>query len=239
MKKYLLPALLGLLATAPALAQTDLQVRPVEKFHAINVGTGIELTITAGHSQQVAVSALTTSLRDHVLITVSSGVLNIHYDDPDERELERTNKKLARLDKQLRVAITADQLTALAATSGARVTANGAYAAPDFQLDFSSGATLKGDINVGVLVVRQNGGSEVALSGQAPRCDVRLTSGSTFKGAALQTNRSQVEATSGSNATLAVREVLLAEANSGASIRYIGSPALTKNVSSGGTVSAK
>ena len=239
MKKYLLSVLLGLLTIAPALAQTEPQVRPVEKFHAISVGTGIALVLTGGPTQRVEASALTADLRDHILTKVVSGVLSIQYEDLDESARERTDKKLARLDKKLRVAITADHLTSLLANSGASVTATGAYAAPDFQLDVSSGASIKADINVAVLIVRQGSGSTVALSGQAPRFDLRISSGSVFDGIALQTNRSQIEATSGSTAKLAVRELLMAEASSGANIRYIGAPELTKTVSSGGSVSSK
>jgi hypothetical protein len=239
MKKYLLSALLGLLAVAPALAQVESQVRPVEKFHAIVVGTGIALVLTGGPAQRVEASALTADLRDHILTKVVGGVLSIQYEDLEESARERTDKKLARLDKKLRVAVTADQLTSLLANSGASVAATGAYAAPDFQLDASSGASIKADINVGVLIVRQSNGSSVVLSGQAPRFDLRLSSGSVFDGTALQTNRSQVEASSGSTAKVAVREVLMAEATSGANIRYSGVPELTKAVSGGGSVSGK
>lgn len=244
MKKYMLPALLWLLALAPALAQTETaattangpQVRPLEKFRAINVGSGIELVLTAGHTQQVEVSATTLDQREHILTTVRDGVLNVHYDNPDERD---SNSKKARQNRKLRVAVTADQLNMLAAGSGAAVTASGAYAAPDFQFDISSGAAIKADINVAVLIVRQNGGSTIALSGQAPRFDLKTTSGSVFDGEHLQTNRSQIEASSGSVAKLAVREVLMAEASSGSSIKYYGSPQLTKNVSSGATISGR
>ncbi|MDJ0367137.1 head GIN domain-containing protein [Hymenobacter sp. H14-R3] len=239
MKKYVVSALLGLLAAAPALAQLEPQARPVEKFHAITVGTGIALELTGGSAQQVQASALTADLRDHIITKVVGGVLSIKYEDLDESERERKDKKLARLDKKLRVTVTADQLTSLLANSGATVTATGPYAAPDFQLDVSSGASLRGEVNVGVLIVRQSSGSAVALSGQAPRFDLRLSSGSTFDGTALQTNRSQIEASSGSTAKLAVREVLMAEATGGANIRYIGSPELTKTVSGGGSVSGK
>ncbi|QKG53385.1 head GIN domain-containing protein [Hymenobacter sp. BRD67] len=237
MKKYFLPALLWVLALVPALAQTELstQVRPLEAFHAINIGTGIELELTAGHPQRVEVSAISAEFREHILTTVTSGVLNIHYDNPDERD----NRKLSRINKKLHVAVTADQLTAITAGSGAKVTGTGSFATPDFQLDISSGASFKAALNVAVLIVRQNSGSVVSVSGQAPRFDLNINSGATFDGKELQTNRSQIEAGSGSSATLAVREVLLAEASGGASIRYLGSPKLTKNVSGGGSVSGK
>jgi hypothetical protein len=244
MKNYLLPALLWLLALAPALAQTDTapaaangpQVRPLEKFRAINVGTGIELVLTAGHAQQVEVSATTLDQREHILTTVRDGVLNVHYDNPDERA---GNSKKDRQNRKLHVAVTADQLSALAASSGAAVTASGPFATPDFQFDISSGATVRADINVGVLIVRQNGGSVIDLTGQAPRFDLKITSGSVFNGDKLQTNRAQIDASSGSIAKLAVKEVLLAEASGGSSIKYLGSPELTKNVSGGASISGR
>jgi hypothetical protein len=247
MKKYLLPAALWLLALAPAAAQTDAaattaatangpQVRPLEKFRAINVGTGIELVLTGGHAQQVEVSATTLDQREHILTKVSDGVLNVHYDNPDERA---GNSKKERQQRHLRVAVTADQLTALAAGSGAAVTASGPFAAPDFQFDISSGAAVRADINVGVLIVRQNGGSVIDLTGQAPRFDLKITSGSVFNGDKLLTNRSQIDASSGSIAKLAVKEVLLAEASGGSSIKYYGSPEVTKNASGGSTISGR
>ncbi len=240
MKKILLPALWWLAALMPALAQVTEgpQVRALAPFHAITVGTGIELRLTAGHAQRVEVSAATADFRDHILTTVTSGVLSIHYENPDDRGYG--NAKRERESKKLRVAVTADQLTALTAGSGAQVSGAGNFATPDFQLEVSSGASCQApDLAVGVLVVRQSSGSTVTLGGRAPRFDLRIASGSTFNGEALQTDRGQVEASNGSTVRLAVREALMAEASSGANIRYLGSPAVTKTVSSGGSVSGK
>jgi len=247
MKKYLLPAALWLLALAPAAAQTDAaatttaaangpEVRKVEKFRAINVGTGIELTLTGGHAQQVEVSATTLDQREHILTKVSDGVLSIHYDNPDERA---GNSKKDRQNRKLRVAVTADQLTSLAASSGAAVTASGPFAMPDFQINLSSGAALRADLSVSVLIIRQNGGSVIDLTGQAPRFDLNLTAGSVFNGEKLLTNRAQIEASSGSIAKLAVKEVLLAEASGGSSIKYYGSPEVTKNATGGSSINGR
>jgi len=236
MKNTLLPALLWLLALAPALAQptTAPQVRSVAAFHAINVGSGIQVQLTAGHAQQVEASAVTIEERDRLLTTVAGGVLTIRYENPVEPALSTSSK----VDRQLRVTITADQLTALTAGSGSSVAATGNFAASDLQLDVSSGATLKAtELAPSVLVVRQSSGSTVALAGRAARFDLRTGSGATFNGENLQTDHSQVEASSGSSVRLAVSQDLLAEASSGASIHYYGAPELTKRVSSGGSVS--
>ncbi|MEJ7659516.1 MAG: head GIN domain-containing protein [Hymenobacter sp.] len=240
MMQLLRPALLGLSllvpALAPALDPASPQLRAVAPFHAITVGTGIVLELTAGPGQQVEVSAATTDFRDHILTIVAAGVLSIHYENPADRGYQSSNKR-SREGQQLRVRVTADQLTSLAAGSGAVVTATGNVAAPDFQLDVSSGASCQAtELTPNVLIVRQSGASTVTLGGRAPRFDLRAIGGSTFKGENLLTDRSQVEASNGSTVRLAVRESLLAEASSGASVRYLGAPTVTKTVSGGGTV---
>jgi hypothetical protein len=163
-------------------------------------------------------------------------VHNIHYDNPDERA---GNSKQDRQQRKLRVAVTADQLMSLAASSGAAITASGPFATPDFQINLSSGSVLRADINVSVLIIRQNGGSVIDLTGQAPRCDLNLTAGSVFNGDKLLTNRAQIDASSGSIAKLAVKEVLLAEASGGSSIKYYGSPEVTKNATGGSSINGR
>lgn len=229
MKNILLTALLAAGTLAPALAQSA-QTRSVSAFHAINVGTGIELTLTAGHNQRVEVSADTPELRDHIETTVKDGVLTLRYDNKDDR-----NGQLRR-NKHLRASVTADQLTALAAHSGSSVRASGDFDADNFQLDVSSGATVKASLATSALTVRQSSGSTADLSGRATSVDVRSSSGATLDGKDLQADRARAEASSGSSVSLAVKDDLVAQASSGGSISYKGSPQLTKRTSSGGSV---
>jgi hypothetical protein len=230
MKNVLLTALLAAGTLVPALAQ-DAQTRNVPAFHAINVGTGIELTLTAGHNQRVEVSADTPELRNHIESTVKDGVLTLRYNNRDDR-----NGQMRR-NKHLRASVTADQLTALSAHSGSSVRASGDFDADNFQLDVSSGATVKANLATSALTVRQSSGSTADLSGRATSVDVRSSSGATLDGKDLQADRARAEASSGSSVRLAVKDDLVAEASSGGSINYKGSPQLTKRTSSGGSVS--
>jgi hypothetical protein len=227
--KNLLPALFCFAALTPALAQST-QVRAVPAFHAINVGTGIELDLTAGHSQRVEVSATADAYRDRIETTVKDGVLTLRYKNPDDRiNRDRTNKRL-------RVAVTADELTALTAGSGSSVRTAGDFDAATFQLDISSGATVKADLATTTLTVRQSSGSTADLSGRATSLDVQSSSGATFDAADLKTDHARAEASSGSSIQLAVKDDLVAQASSGGSISYKGSPQFTKRTSSGGSV---
>ncbi|RZK59257.1 MAG: DUF2807 domain-containing protein, partial [Hymenobacter sp.] len=197
---------------------------------------GIALTLTAGHEQRVEVSAATEEFRRHIVAKVEDGTLLLAYDDL----LERDDRKLARIDHKLAVAVTADFLTGLTAGSGAVITTEGNFAAPDCVLDFSSGATLTAnDLAPNVLVVRETGGATLKLAGRAPRLDIRAGGGATFDGQRLLSARCQVEASGGSSVRVLVSQDLLAEASGGASIRYTGHPLLTKTETSGGSVSGK
>ncbi|RZK59411.1 MAG: DUF2807 domain-containing protein, partial [Hymenobacter sp.] len=209
------------------------QVRVVPPFHAISVGTGIELALTAGHDQRVEVSADTPELRDHIETTVKDGVLTLRYDSQNDRT------SALRRNKHLRATITADQLTALSAHSGSSVRASGDFDADNFQLDVSSGAAVKASLATTTLTVRQSSGSTADLRGRATSIDVRSSSGATLDGGDLQTDRARAEASSGSSVRLAVKDDLVAQASSGGSISYKGSPQLTKRTSSGGSVSGQ
>lgn len=234
MKNLLLPAVLWSATLLPALAQTAAQVRPVAAFHAINVGNGLELNLTAGPTQRVEVSASTPELRDHIRTTVEGGVLTLRLD-----QAERSFWPLTHHNQPLRVAVTASQLTALTAGSGSAVHTTGDFDAPEFQLDVSSGASVKAGMATGTLTVRQSSGSTIDLSGRAPSLDVRSSSGATFDGSDLQTDHCRAEASSGSSVQLAVKDDLVADASSGGSISYRGAPTLTKRTSSGGSVSGR
>jgi phage baseplate assembly protein gpV len=233
MKNILLPALLGLAALTTAHAQST-QTRPVPAFHAINVGTGIDLALTAGPAQRVEVSATTDEYRDRIETTVKDGVLMLRYRNDDDR-----SRRNDRINKRLRVAVTADELTALTAGSGASVRATGDFDAATFQLDVSSGASVEADLATTTLTVRQSSGSSATLRGRATSLDVQSSSGASLDAPKLQADHARAEASSGSSITMAVKDDLVAQASSGGSISYKGSPQLTKRTSSGGSVSGQ
>lgn len=239
-KSFVLTALLGattlLAAQAQTTAEPSSQVRPVAHFRGIRVGGGIAVTLTGGHEQRVEASAATAAFVANLRTKLEDGILVISYDDL----LERDDRKLLKTDHKLRVAVTADFLTSVSVSSGAAVTGSGSFAAPDCVLDVNSGAVLTAtDLAAGVLVVRENSGAAVTLSGTAPRLDIRTAGGSTFDGQQLQSTTCQVEASGGSTARVAASKDLLIEASGGSVVRYYGSPTIIKDLSGGSTASAK
>lgn len=54
--------------------------RTVSSFHGIEVATGIELSLTQGTTEEVAVSAAQPAYRDRIVTKVENGILKIYYD---------------------------------------------------------------------------------------------------------------------------------------------------------------
>ena len=54
--------------------------RSVGSFHCIDVATGIELTLTKGSAEEVAVSASEVEFRNKIVTEVVNGILKIHYE---------------------------------------------------------------------------------------------------------------------------------------------------------------
>src|SRR5687768_13691655 len=77
---------LVLLAVGSAFGQktfndANAEKRTVGSFHGIDVGTGIELWLSEGATEEVAVSASETEFRDKIVTKVENGILKIHYDN--------------------------------------------------------------------------------------------------------------------------------------------------------------
>jgi hypothetical protein len=63
-----------------AVNDNNAEKRTVDSFHGIDVATGIELTLTKGTTEEVAVSASETEFRDKIVTEVRNGILRIHYE---------------------------------------------------------------------------------------------------------------------------------------------------------------
>ncbi len=237
MKSFVLPALLWLLAFAPALAQStpsvSAQPRPVAAFHAISVSNGIALYLVAGQPAQVAVSADAPEDRDRIKTTVTDGVLRVSFDNSDEKRNRRAP------DRHLRAYVTADRLTALMASSGASVEVKDRYATDSLQIDLSSGASLRADFAATALAVQLGSGSDATLTGRTTRLAVRAGSGSTFNGKDLQAAHGRADAASGAAVQLVAEQTLAATASSGGTVRYSGAAVASTAASSGGSISRR
>src|SRR5579871_267252 len=234
MKKLIL-AISSMFILAAAIAQDKVvndpnaQVRNVSSFHGISVATGIHLYLTQGNDEKVAVSADTKEYRDKIVTEVVNGVLKIYYDNNHNWYGNDNNHK------NLRAYVSCKMLDELRASSGAHVDVDGTIQSGNLALDFSSGASFKGNVNVKGIKIDASSGAHSMISGTADEARASTSSGSRIDAGSLVTNECDADASSGGHIEVTVNKSFSASASSGGHIDYKGDASIkTINTSSGG-----
>ena len=137
----------------------NVQARPVKNFHAIKVSNGIELLLTQGNSETVAVSADEVEHRDKIITEVDNGVLKIYYD-------QNFVKQLRGRDKKLRAYVSFINLNEIDASSGSNVKVEGVIKSGKLKMDASSGAVFKGEVEIDNMNIDQSRGLLSAFRGK-------------------------------------------------------------------------
>jgi len=235
MKKFLLSilTLISFTAFAQDVPAKDPMAQDRElsgSFSAIIVSDGIDVYLTQGQSESVAV----TSSEDKYLVRfkteVVGGTLKIYYDNKGINFAFNEKRKL-------KAWVSFKNIDKLHVSGGASVKVSGAIDADKLDMRFTSGSHFTGKINAKELTVDQNSGSGMNVSGRADKITVEGSSGSIFKGYDFAVDYCDAKASSGAGVHITINKELNAKANSGGGIKYKGT-ALIKdlNVSSGGIV---
>lgn len=237
MKKTYLSLLLvaGLITTSFAqrtINDANAEKRTVGSFHGIDVATGIELTLTKGTTEEVAVSASEIEFRDKIVTEVRNGILRIHY----ETKTGAINKKNE--SKRLRAYVSYKSLDLLHVTTGAEAKIDGVLEATTFELKANTGGLVKAEINIGTLTVDQNTGSKITLNGKVDKLEAEGDTGSKFMGENLTTNTCMIEMSTGAGIYISVEKELSVKADTGGYIKYKGNAGIREiKTNTGGYVS--
>lgn len=229
----------ALLLTAFSMAQRKIndpnaEVRNVKGFHAVKVSTGIQLILTQGNTEAVAVSATTDDHRDKIKTVVEDGVLKIYYDS-DSWKFWKYGE-----NKKLKAYVSVINLDGLDASAGANVKIEGTINSNNLAVDASSGAVLSGNLNVTKLSIDQSSGAVINLSGSVKDLTVDGSSGSVLHAYELAAENCEVDLSSGCGVQVTVKKELSVEASSGAYVNYKGEGVIKDiKTSSGGNVARK
>ena len=206
--------------------------RTVSSFHGIEVGTGIELSLTQSNTEDVAVSAAKTEHRDRIITKVENGILKIHYDS----KMGSVNK--IKESKNLKAYVSFKTLDVLNANTGADVEIVGALKSNILSIKANTGALIDGEVEVTTLKVSQNTGSKISFSGRADNLAVDGDTGSKFKGEDMATSNCNVTVSTGARVSVKAEKELQVKANTGGVVRYKGNAYIKEiKTNTGGTVS--
>lgn len=218
--KYVLLPLLLLTVYAGASAQQktvfhdkDAEVRNVGDFHSVEVSSAIDLQISQGSENAVAISAPGDENRAGVKTVVKNGVLKIWY---EQKKWLRGN------GRKTRAYVSVKSLKKLGASGACDITVNGSIATDELFLDLSGASDFRGNVKTGSLKIELSGASDVVISGSAGDLRIDASGASHFKGYDLITENCRVNASGASDIKITVNKVLNAEASGATSIDYKG-----------------
>lgn len=210
------------------------ETRSVSGFHKIEVSTGIQLFLSQGGSEAVAVSAVNPEYRSRIHTEVSNGVLKIYYDRNFLKQLGE------RSDKKLKAYVSVVNLDGLVASSGSMVRGQDLIRSSSLDVKATSGAQVEVKVQASRMMVDQNSGSIVNLSGTSGSLQVEGSSGSIFNGYELAADNADADCSSGAIIRITVNKELKAKASSGGLVQYKGSGVIRDiHTSSGGNISKK
>jgi hypothetical protein len=203
------------------------QKRNVQGFHGIEISSGVDLYLSQGSEEAVAISAANAEVRDRIITEVSGGILHIyietrfwHWNDWNHGHLKAY--------------VSVRQLDQLSAHGGSDVYIQDEIHADNLKMHLSGGSDLRGKLHIGDLDVAQSGGSDAYVSGTAQTLHVHTTGGSDYHGYDLAADNCDVEASGGSDIYLTVNKELKASAHGGSDVHYKGKGSL-RDASTGGS----
>ena len=199
-------------------------------FTAITVSDGVDLYLTQGNEESIAVSASEQKYMDRFKTVVEDGNLKIYFDNKGLNWVGSERRKL-------KAYVSFKSLEKLHASSGASVNMKSALTVNKLNCSFTSGSQFIGEVNIAQLSVSQNSGSSFEISGKTGELQVDVSSGAIFKGYELAVDFCEAKASSGAGVHIMVNKELNANASSGGGIYYKGEALIRDlNISSGGAV---
>lgn len=200
------------------------ETRAIDSFRGIKSSEAIDVYLKKGAKESVKVEVTGTKL-SNIITEVSGTYLKIHM-----REGSYKNRSV-------KVYVTYVTLDKISASSASNVFSEDPIKSGVFKIDISSAASVEVKLDVDDLSVDASSAGDAVLEGRTNSLSIEVNSAGDVDAYGLESGVVRASANSGGSAKVSVTKELEAEANSGGSIRYRGSPTKTNTDSnSGGSV---
>lgn len=225
MKKLILLAAfvstgLYLAAQETTFNDANAEKRTVKAFRAIKVTDGIDLFLSQGNEESVAVSASRDEYRNRIKTEVVDDVLKISYDRESLNDWTSGGKKL-------KAYVSFKTLDKITASAGAEVMIQGTIKEEVLTVFLNSGAILKGKIEAGKMIMEAESGAHATLSGSSGAFNLNANSGAKVSAYELSTGKADLRCTTGGKIEVTVNEEMKVNASTGGNIHYKGEAKIT------------
>lgn len=223
---FALTSLVSVAQDAKVINDSHAQKRAASGFHGIHISSGIDLYLSQGAEEAVAVSAEDVEVRDKIVVDVKDGILEIYIDNHNFHWGNWSNR-------HMKAYVSIRNIDELVVSGGSDVYMQDPIHSSQLKMNLSGGSDLHGKLNVENLTIHQSGGSDSYVSGTAVTLNINTSGGSDYHGYDLAADNCHVEASGGSDAYLTVNKELSASASGGSDVHYKGNGVVRSSQASG------
>ena len=207
------------------------EVRTVNNFNGIEVSGAVDLFISQGNSEAVAVSASSDEIRARIKTEVKNGILIIYFDG------KGLNWKIWNNNK-MKAYVTYKTLSKLEASGACNVKTTDAIHQSDLKIEMSGASDFNGEVSIVKLRLEASGASNISVRGKSDNTTVDASGACNIKAYDLKTDFCNIDASGASNVRITVNKELNATASGGSTIFYKGE-GMIRDISSSGGASVK
>jgi Putative auto-transporter adhesin, head GIN domain len=229
MRKILFILWYGLLGLSSRAQQTivhdaNAELRPVKGYHGVEVSNAIDLYLSQGDQETVAVSAKDIKWRNRIVTEVVDGILRIHLE----------GKGWSVGNNKLKAYVSFTTLDQVKASGASDVYVDGVITGNQLSLDLSGASDFKGAVKVGSLMLDQSGASDARITGVVSgMTTIRSSGASDVKGYDLVTDECDVHASGASDVRITINKELSADLSGASSVYYHGEGVIKESHTSG------
>ncbi|MCW3087485.1 MAG: hypothetical protein JWQ78_871 [Sediminibacterium sp.] len=207
------------------------EVRNVTGYNAIEVSGAIDLYISQGTEEGVAISASTEEIRQRIKTEVNGGTLQIYFDGKGLNWKKWGNHKM-------KAYVTFKSINRLEASGACNVRATETIRQDQLKLELSGASDFTGDLAISKLRIEASGASNTKISGWATDAVINATGACNIRAYDLRTDMCKTDATGASNVRITVEKELNAQASGGSTVFFKGN-GLIRDISTSGGASVK
>lgn len=201
------------------------ETRSVGSFKGVKSGEAIDVYLRKGDKESVKVETTGISLSD-VKTEVTDGYLRIYMRSGNYRG-----------NRNVKVYVTYVSLERISVSSASNLFSDGEISGSKLSINVSSAASVELTLNYESVKLDVSSAGDVTLEGKAKALEVEVSSAGEVDAYNLESEMVEVNASSAGSAKVNAVKEIVAQASSGASIRYRGNPSRTNsNASSGGSI---
>ncbi len=233
MKKAIFLAAIFLATLAPSIraqnvvVDANAEVRSTGSFSAIELSGAIDLYLSQGTEEAVAVSASSDEIRSRIHTEVKGNKLHIYFDGKGLNWKNWGNHKM-------KAYVTFRKLTRIESSGACNIKTTDPIRGEELTIELSGASDFTGELSLNKLKLNSSGASNMRLSGTVVTTIIDASGACVVRGYDLKTDNCKIDASGASNIYITVNKELNAEASGGSNISYKGTGVIRDISSSGG-----